>query len=154
VGSFSCPPTLGYPIPGIVLVQQEDKSYLVLDGQQRLKTFFMSADKCVPYVRPAGLKVDWFNPSIAHHSFRSSPAVSTGRWSATRAICGLTVHSAGGIRPSNNGMARFQFLQRQRVDRLPYIEVIPGTTSSLVRLQKNCSKRNRCDALRMTEYTN
>jgi hypothetical protein len=38
VGSFSCPPTLGYPIPGIVLVQQEDKSYLVLDGQQRLKT--------------------------------------------------------------------------------------------------------------------
>jgi hypothetical protein len=116
--------------------------------------FFMSADKCVPYVRPAGLKVDWFNPSIAHHSFRSSPAVSTGRWSATRAICGLTVHSAGGIRPSNNGMARFQFLQRQRVDRLPYIEVIPGTTSSLVRLQKNCSKRNRCDALRMTEYTN
>ncbi|WP_407688242.1 DUF262 domain-containing protein [Mycobacterium sp. HUMS_1102779] len=29
---------LGYPIPGIVLVQQEDKSYLVLDGQQRLKT--------------------------------------------------------------------------------------------------------------------
>lgn len=29
---------LGFPIPGIVLVQQADKRYLVLDGQQRLKT--------------------------------------------------------------------------------------------------------------------
>ena len=29
---------LGYPIPGIFLVQQIDKRYLVLDGQQRLRT--------------------------------------------------------------------------------------------------------------------
>ncbi|MGW6449525.1 DUF262 domain-containing protein [Lentzea sp. NPDC055074] len=29
---------LGYPIPGIMLVQQVDKRLLVLDGQQRLKT--------------------------------------------------------------------------------------------------------------------
>ena len=29
---------LGYPIPGIFLVQQTDKRYLVLDGQQRLRT--------------------------------------------------------------------------------------------------------------------
>ncbi|WP_454043831.1 DUF262 domain-containing protein [Cellulosimicrobium sp. Marseille-Q8652] len=29
---------LGYPIPGIFLVQQSDRSYLVLDGQQRLRT--------------------------------------------------------------------------------------------------------------------
>lgn len=29
---------LGYPIPGILLVQQTDKRYLVLDGQQRLRT--------------------------------------------------------------------------------------------------------------------
>jgi hypothetical protein len=29
---------LGYPIPGIFLVQQSDKRYLVLDGQQRLRT--------------------------------------------------------------------------------------------------------------------
>lgn len=29
---------LGYPIPGIMLVQQVDKRYLVLDGQQRLRT--------------------------------------------------------------------------------------------------------------------
>ena len=29
---------LGFPIPGIMLVQQLDKRYLVLDGQQRLKT--------------------------------------------------------------------------------------------------------------------
>jgi hypothetical protein len=29
---------LGYPVPGIVLVQQRDKRYLVLDGQQRLQT--------------------------------------------------------------------------------------------------------------------
>jgi hypothetical protein len=29
---------LGFPIPGIMLVQQADKRYLVLDGQQRLKT--------------------------------------------------------------------------------------------------------------------
>lgn len=29
---------LGYPIPGIMLVQQADKRYLVLDGQQRLRT--------------------------------------------------------------------------------------------------------------------
>jgi len=29
---------LGYPIPGIMLVQQTDKRYLVLDGQQRLST--------------------------------------------------------------------------------------------------------------------
>jgi hypothetical protein len=29
---------LGYPIPGIILVQQQDKRYLVLDGQQRLRT--------------------------------------------------------------------------------------------------------------------
>jgi hypothetical protein len=29
---------LGYPIPGIMLVQQTDRRYLVLDGQQRLRT--------------------------------------------------------------------------------------------------------------------
>lgn len=29
---------LGYPIPGIFLVQQVDRTYLVLDGQQRLRT--------------------------------------------------------------------------------------------------------------------
>jgi hypothetical protein len=29
---------LGYPIPGIFLVQQTDRRYLVLDGQQRLRT--------------------------------------------------------------------------------------------------------------------
>ena len=29
---------LGYPIPGIFFVRQQDKCYLVLDGQQRLKT--------------------------------------------------------------------------------------------------------------------
>lgn len=29
---------LGFPVPGIVLVQQLDKRYLVLDGQQRLST--------------------------------------------------------------------------------------------------------------------
>lgn len=29
---------LGFPIPGIMLVQQSDKRYLVLDGQQRLTT--------------------------------------------------------------------------------------------------------------------
>jgi len=29
---------IGYPIPGIFLVQQKDKRYLVLDGQQRLRT--------------------------------------------------------------------------------------------------------------------
>ncbi|MEV6644541.1 DUF262 domain-containing protein [Amycolatopsis sp. NPDC051371] len=29
---------LGYPIPGIFLVRQPDKRYLVLDGQQRLRT--------------------------------------------------------------------------------------------------------------------
>ncbi|GAA4856596.1 DUF262 domain-containing protein [Kitasatospora terrestris] len=29
---------LGYPIPGIMLVQQADKRYLVLDGQQRLRS--------------------------------------------------------------------------------------------------------------------
>jgi hypothetical protein len=29
---------LGYPIPGIILVQQGDRRYLVLDGQQRLRT--------------------------------------------------------------------------------------------------------------------
>lgn len=29
---------MGYPIPGIMLVQQQDKRYLVLDGQQRLTT--------------------------------------------------------------------------------------------------------------------
>jgi len=29
---------LGYPIPGIFLVQQSDRRYLVLDGQQRLRT--------------------------------------------------------------------------------------------------------------------
>ena len=29
---------LGYPIPGIMLVEQQDKRYLVLDGQQRLTT--------------------------------------------------------------------------------------------------------------------
>lgn len=29
---------LGFPIPGIMLVQQLDKRYLVLDGQQRLRT--------------------------------------------------------------------------------------------------------------------
>lgn len=29
---------LGYPIPGIFLVQQQDRRYLVLDGQQRIRT--------------------------------------------------------------------------------------------------------------------
>lgn len=29
---------LGYPVPGIILVQQGDRRYLVLDGQQRLRT--------------------------------------------------------------------------------------------------------------------
>ncbi|MFE5567801.1 DUF262 domain-containing protein [Amycolatopsis japonica] len=29
---------LGYPIPGIIFVQQQDRRYLVLDGQQRLRT--------------------------------------------------------------------------------------------------------------------
>jgi len=29
---------LGYPVPGIILVQQADRRYLVLDGQQRLRT--------------------------------------------------------------------------------------------------------------------
>lgn len=29
---------LGYPIPGVFLVQQTDRRYLVLDGQQRLRT--------------------------------------------------------------------------------------------------------------------
>ncbi|WP_082369401.1 DUF262 domain-containing protein [Arthrobacter sp. ERGS1:01] len=29
---------LGYPIPGIFLIRQSNRSYLVLDGQQRLKT--------------------------------------------------------------------------------------------------------------------
>ena len=29
---------LGYPIPGIFLVRQADRRYLVLDGQQRLRT--------------------------------------------------------------------------------------------------------------------
>lgn len=29
---------LGYPLPGIFLIRQEDKRYLVLDGQQRLMT--------------------------------------------------------------------------------------------------------------------
>lgn len=29
---------LGFPIPGIMLVQQSDRRYLVLDGQQRLRT--------------------------------------------------------------------------------------------------------------------
>lgn len=29
---------LGYPIPGVILVKQSDKRYLVLDGQQRLQT--------------------------------------------------------------------------------------------------------------------
>lgn len=29
---------LGYPVPGIFLVQQTDRKYLVLDGQQRLRT--------------------------------------------------------------------------------------------------------------------
>jgi hypothetical protein len=35
---------LGYPVPGIMLVQQNDRRYLVLDGQQRLRTlaFFYS----------------------------------------------------------------------------------------------------------------
>src|SRR5262249_38403483 len=29
---------LGYPIPGIFLIRQSDRRYLVLDGQQRLRT--------------------------------------------------------------------------------------------------------------------
>jgi hypothetical protein len=29
---------LGFPVPGIIFVQQVDKKYLVLDGQQRLRT--------------------------------------------------------------------------------------------------------------------
>lgn len=39
---------LGYPVPGIFLVQQPDKKLLVLDGQQRLRTlqaFFGKPDK-------------------------------------------------------------------------------------------------------------
>ena len=39
---------LGYPIPGIFLVQQPDKKLLVLDGQQRLRTlqaFYSGSDR-------------------------------------------------------------------------------------------------------------
>ena len=35
---------LGYPIPGIFLVKQPDKRYLVLDGQQRLSTLLRFQD--------------------------------------------------------------------------------------------------------------
>ncbi len=35
---------LGYPIPGIFLIKQRDKRYLVLDGQQRLMTLGYFAD--------------------------------------------------------------------------------------------------------------
>jgi len=38
---------LGYPIPGIFLVQQTDRSYLVLDGQQRLRTLAAFIDGMV-----------------------------------------------------------------------------------------------------------
>jgi Protein of unknown function DUF262 len=35
---------LGYPIPGIFLVRQQDRRYLVLDGQQRLRTLAFFVD--------------------------------------------------------------------------------------------------------------
>jgi Protein of unknown function DUF262 len=35
---------LGYPVPGIFLVRQADRRYLVLDGQQRLRTLFHFMD--------------------------------------------------------------------------------------------------------------
>lgn len=48
---------LGYPVPGIFLVQQRDKKLLVLDGQQRLRTlqqFFAGAfDDNEPFVLDA-----------------------------------------------------------------------------------------------------
>ncbi len=43
---------LGYPIPGILLVQQADRRYLVLDGQQRLSTladFYSGTHKDAPF---------------------------------------------------------------------------------------------------------
>lgn len=44
---------LGYPIPAIMLVQQPDKRYLVLDGQQRLRTlefFYRGEYRGEPFV--------------------------------------------------------------------------------------------------------
>jgi hypothetical protein len=44
---------LGYPIPGIFLVQQADRRYLVLDGQQRMRTladFYAGHHKGKPFV--------------------------------------------------------------------------------------------------------
>jgi hypothetical protein len=43
---------LGYPIPGIFFVQQADRRYLVLDGQQRLRTladFYAGSHKGKPF---------------------------------------------------------------------------------------------------------
>ncbi|HXV04560.1 MAG TPA: DUF262 domain-containing protein [Solirubrobacterales bacterium] len=43
---------LGYPIPGIFLVQQADRRYLVLDGQQRMRTladFYSGTHKGKPF---------------------------------------------------------------------------------------------------------
>jgi hypothetical protein len=43
---------LGYPIPGIFLVQQADRRYLVLDGQQRLTTladFYQGTHNAEPF---------------------------------------------------------------------------------------------------------
>ena len=44
---------LGYPIPGILLVRQPDKRYLILDGQQRLRTlqrFYEGSHQDRPFV--------------------------------------------------------------------------------------------------------
>lgn len=44
---------LGYPIPGILLVRQPDKRYLILDGQQRLRTlqrFYEGTHQDRPFV--------------------------------------------------------------------------------------------------------
>jgi hypothetical protein len=44
---------LGYPIPGILLVRQPDKRYLILDGQQRLRTlqrFYEETHQDRPFV--------------------------------------------------------------------------------------------------------
>ncbi|MEU9805140.1 DUF262 domain-containing protein [Mycobacterium sp. NPDC050853] len=44
---------LGYPIPGILLVRQPDKRYLILDGQQRLRTlqrFYDGSHQDRPFV--------------------------------------------------------------------------------------------------------
>lgn len=63
---------LGYPIPGIMMVEQSDKRYLVLDGQQRLRTlqaFYRNLFESEPFelqnVAPEfqGLTYDTLSPS-------------------------------------------------------------------------------------------